>query len=249
MEVINSSCWHVAGSVEGKSTDFLVDSGSTYTIVDFKFFKNVHNGNMDELEPIDLTLKSLSGEHLKVHGQINLNLTVGTIVCNFPVKIVSLGDNSTILGLDFMEQFSCILYMGKGTMKMGPHDVILHRKGDTRCARIQLVQNTYIPPKSELIIQGSYKSAHWASQRKYGLIEPTQQGAAKSGLMVAKSLVNMNGNNIPIRIANFGSKGVKLNKSTTLGIVHPINTISDLRNLKMLNQYVGWMTQYRVILW
>ena len=44
VEVISASCWFVRGALEGVVSDFLVDSGSTYTIVDIGFFRTLPDG-------------------------------------------------------------------------------------------------------------------------------------------------------------------------------------------------------------
>ena len=209
------------------NTDFLVDSGSTYTIIDYELYKALPKQNVSKLEELDLILKSANGESLKVHGQVSLKLTVGTKECIFPVKVVALGDRSTILGLDFMEEFDCVLYMGKGTLRMGKHHVVLHRKGDTRCARIQVAQNMYIPPHSEMIISGHVKPNQWAPERKFGLVEPTASVTENTGVLVAKSLVSMSNKDIPVRLANFTDETIKLRRGSTIGIVHPVNSVSN----------------------
>ena len=44
---------------------------------------------------------------------------------------------------------------------MGVHKVNLHRKGDTRCARIQVTETSCIPPDHEVIITGKFEGPRW----------------------------------------------------------------------------------------
>ena len=60
-----------------------------------------------------------------------------------------------------MEENDCILHMGRGYMRMGVHKVNLHRKGDTRCARIQVTETSCIPPDHEVIITGKFEGPRW----------------------------------------------------------------------------------------
>ena len=43
VELISSSCWNIHGEfeVDGIDTEFLVDTGSTYTILDMGFYKDI----------------------------------------------------------------------------------------------------------------------------------------------------------------------------------------------------------------
>ena len=92
----------------------------------------------------------------------------------FPVKVVPLGDKSTILGSDFMEYYDCTLRLKKGVLSIGDTELQLFRIGRSRCARVQLAQRMVIPPKSEMILPGQYHKSQWDSDLKFASLEPTQ---------------------------------------------------------------------------
>ena len=138
VEVISASCWYVRGALEGVVSDFLVNSGSTYTIVDMESFQGLPDCVKSRLVECDVSIRSASGELLKVFGEITLSLELGSKVFETCVKFLALGDKTNLLGSDFMEQNDCILHIGQGYMRMGVHKVNLHCKGDTQCACIQV---------------------------------------------------------------------------------------------------------------
>ena len=53
---------------------------------------------------------------MNVCGQTNLDFEVQGHKFRMPVKVVSLVDKSTILGLDFMEDQECMFNVAKGIM-------------------------------------------------------------------------------------------------------------------------------------
>ena len=121
----------------GVKTEFLVDTGSTYTIVDSLFYDSIPESKWLPLEKVNLILKNANGEVMNVLGQTCMELEVQGQCLNVPVKVVSLGDKITIWGLDFMEEQECIFNVAKGTMKFNGHIITMHKRGTTRCARIQ----------------------------------------------------------------------------------------------------------------
>ena len=99
-ELISSSCcWHIHGEVEGIDTELLIDTGSTYTILDIDFYKDIEPQNSKPLEEVNLSLRSASGNLLKIYGQTVVNITIVNRSFETLVKVVDLGDKTTTLGL------------------------------------------------------------------------------------------------------------------------------------------------------
>ena len=222
IETINSSC---------NETEFLVDTGSTYTIVDSLFYDSLND--KPSLEKINLILKNANGEVMNVCEQTNLDFEVQGHKFRMPVKVVSLGDKSTIWGLDFMEDQECMFNVAKGTMKFNDKLITLHKKGSTRCARIQAQQNFCVPPQHEMIISGHVKSNHWVSGWTTGLVEPL---VSVTGLAAAKYLVKVGDNAIPIRVANFGLDPIKISKNSVVAMLEPVTEVKHFDNDKSLFQ-------------
>ena len=207
---------------DGGQTEFLVDTGSTYTIVDSLFYDSIPESKRPPLEKVNLILKNANDEVMNVLGQTCMELEVQGQCLNVPVNVVSLGDKSKILGLDFMEEQECIFNVAKGTMKFNGHIITIHKKGSKRYARIQARETIFVPAKHKMIINGTVKSNHWVSNFNIGLIEPKNRLTDNTGLLVAKSLVRVEHNTVPIRVANFGLDPIKVNKGSTVALLEPI---------------------------
>jgi hypothetical protein len=226
IETINSSCWYTNASINGINTDILIDTGSTYTIVDIDFYNSIEMSKRLELRKININLRNANGQTLHVHGETELQIEIGKEIFNFPVKVVSLGDKSTILGLDFMEEYDCILYMSKGILKLRKYSIKLHRINDTRCARVQVTENVIIPPRHEMVISGKVSANHWVSFRNIGLVESIKSVHDNMGILIGKTLVSTNNSELPVRVANVSNDPIIIQKGSTIGILHPVNEVT-----------------------
>ena len=150
VELISSSCWHIHGEAEGIDTEFLVDAGSTYTILDIGFYKDINSENSKLLEEVNLSLRSASGNLLKVYGQTVANITIGNRSFETLVNVADLGDKTTILGLDFMTMYNCILNMGQGFMRIEGHKVRLEQKNGAKCTYIKVAKEFCLLPNHEM---------------------------------------------------------------------------------------------------
>ena len=225
MEVISSTCWYIPGSVQGVTTDFLIDSGSTYTIIDEELYYAIPDHQRSPLEQISLILRSANGETLNVCGQAKVSIELGreTFVCS--VKVVTLGDKSAILGLDFMDEEDCVLHIAKGIIQINSKSIrlSLHKQTDSKCARIQLIEKICIPPMNEMIVPGKINQRHRNFDEAIGSIEPTGTICDATGLLVARTLVSTANNDVPIRLANTSSEPIVLQKGHTIALLHPVD--------------------------
>ncbi len=234
--MISATCWYLPGKIGEMDVDFLVDSGSTYTIVDIGLFQSIPQACRPELEFTDLRLRSANGEILKVHGKTVMNLQIGGKTFEVPVKVVSLGEKDVILGLDFMSYHDCVLYLSHGILQVGSKSlrVKLHKQSDNLCARIQVSENVNIPPLHEMIVCGKISNRRKTFQSEIGTVEELDTLSAATGLQVARALVDAKQENVPVRIANFTTDVVKLNKGQTVALLQPVDKeqIKEVENLK-----------------
>ena len=75
-----------------------------------------------------------------------------------------------------------------------------------KCCRVALVENVSVPPESEIIVLG--KPLDKLDRSRVRLIEPTLKFVKKTGLMVAKVLVDPKNGNRPLRLANMSKEPI-----------------------------------------
>ena len=229
--MVHSSCWYLPVAIGGVETEILIDSGSTYNIIDYQLYQKIVQSNTIPLNESNIVLKSANGQILKVHGEIVIDMEISNEIFQCDVKVVSLGDMNAILGLDFIEKYDCTLRLKQGKMKIETRnlEIPLQRNSEERCARIQAAESIEIIPETEMIVNGHVNWKKWESQNSYASIEPSRMLTPKTGLMVARSVVEANRTGtVPVRIANFSDKVIRLNKGETLGVLDPVTQISEM---------------------
>ena len=198
----------------------IVDSGSSYTLVDMGVYESIPQELRPELEETDLRLRSANGQILKVHGKTVIKLLIGNKVFESPVKVVSLGDIDVILGLDFMSDHDCVLYLSKGILQVGSKSlrIKLHKQSDMLCARIQIVENVNIPPLQEMLVCGKISDRYKKFDSELGAIEQLESLPKTTGLQVAGALIDAKQENVPVKIVivdRYSSKTKQRTNSST----------------------------------
>ena len=227
MGLISSSCWYARGAVEGNSTEFLIDTGSTYTILDIRFFRDIESKIDNPLTSANVSLRGASGNLLKVFGQVVVTLNIGGRSFEMEVKVVDIGDKSTILGLDFMSNFDCVLNMKQGFMRIEGQKVKLARKNETKCVYIKATNEFCIPPNHEMIVQGKFDRAHWNPKLGIGLVDPIKSASTRTGILVAKSIVDTQKHIIPVRVANFSEEMLVVHQNSKLALLQPVTSVKN----------------------
>ena len=86
----------------------LVDSGSSITIVQFKFFTHLTKLLGGVVNPTSISVRSVNGNSLTVHGSAVMQFKLGELVVSHKVILADIVPD-VILGLDFLRQHACII--------------------------------------------------------------------------------------------------------------------------------------------
>ena len=200
VELISSSCWHIRGQVEGS-----------------------------KLEQVNLSLRSANGNLLNVYGQTVVNIIIGNRSFKTLVKVVELGDKTTILGLDFMTTYNCILNMGQGFMRIEGHKVRLEHKNGAKCTYIKVAKEFCVPPNHEMIVQGTFDQGYRNTNCEIGFVEPIKSVTTRTGLLIAKGVVNNRVSDILVRVANFTDDQLFMNKGSKLALLQPVTSLKEFK--------------------
>ncbi len=71
----NINCWHVPLTCAGRTTEFLIDTGSTRSIITLKYYKDIPNAPV--LTPTTWRLTDAQEKDLPIVGQCHLLVTIG----------------------------------------------------------------------------------------------------------------------------------------------------------------------------
>ena len=128
LNIRKQSGWHLPVEINEQEITFLVDSGASCTMIDASIYQNLTKSIPLQLSPIADTFVLADGSQLEVLGEVVLEGRIGDQWYPMTLVVAEFGDNTAILGLDFMEDQDVILRLSLGKMMIGNETVVLHRE-------------------------------------------------------------------------------------------------------------------------
>ncbi|XP_053376966.1 uncharacterized protein LOC128547795 [Mercenaria mercenaria] len=174
----------------------LADTGSNVTILRRELYENMAPLAKPNLIPINMSLTTATGDTAPFHGMIRAEIFIGSQSFDHMVYLADIKSDS-ILGMDFFKSHKCQIDVSRKSLKLNEEEIpCYHRdvsESFTSC-RIQIKENTVIPPETEVIVLG--KPTGVVSET-IGIVEPNINFIEKSGLLVAKALVDIRKGDFP----------------------------------------------------
>ena len=200
----------------------LVDTGSNVSILRKDLYDKLPLTEKPEVIPINMTLTTATGDTAPFYGKICANFSVGSQNFNQTLFLADIKSDG-ILGMDFFKSNQCRIDVGRNSVNLNGEDICCFHHDEnaplTVC-RIQVKQNTVIPPETETILIGKPVEV---INGTIGIVEPNKQFSERSGLLIAKSLIDVENGNIPIRVANLDTKPCKVYKNTVVAFYEAVS--------------------------
>ena len=209
--------FYVKGCVRTVTLSFLVDTGTTDTIISEEVFYKMPKESRPELEQDGIRVVQADGTVMKTRGVAHLDLKIGRTTCPIRAVIANVKAEG-ILGMDF-------LTITGGTLNFRTCELVLHgehircttRYGTVIQTRVLVRDTTTIPPGHEAIIQGTVMRDEWTVG--LGMLEPVPGGGEleQKGLILARSVVKAREGVLPLRVLNIGTKECTVHRGTMAG--------------------------------
>ena len=123
-------------------------------MIDVSVYQDLTKSIPLQLSPIADTFVLADGSQLRVLGEIVLEGRIGDQWYPMTLVVAEFGDNTAILGLDFMEDHDVILRLSLGKMMIGSETIVLHRENAEKgCYRISLGNTLTIPARSCKVVE------------------------------------------------------------------------------------------------
>ena len=146
--------WHVPVEINEQKITFLVDCGASCTMIDVSKYQKLKTSIPLQLSPITDIFVLADGSQLGILGEIVLEGRIGDQWYPMTLVVAEFGDNTAILGLDFMEDHDIILRLSLDKMMIGSETVILYREiAEKGCYRISLGNTLTIPARSCKVVE------------------------------------------------------------------------------------------------
>ena len=205
-------------------------------MIDVSVYQDLTKSIPLQLSPID-TFVLADGSHLTVLGEIVLEGGIGDQWYPMTLVVAEFGDNTAILGLDFMEDHDVILRLSLGKMMIGSETVVLHRENAEKgCYRISLGNTLTIPARSCKVVEVEVDIGKSASSgeaprvcleaARVCLVECLPTLADMNGIVMGSQLVELTQDKVLINLINVHDTPVSMNKGKTLGAIQPVQAVS-----------------------
>ena len=174
------------------------------------------------LKPVDSRMVAANGEDVTTIGMANFTLSFSGKQFHLPAIIANI-NTEVVLGLDFMQKFSCNLNVKDCTLNTESMVINCFMKGKIGCYRIAAAETISIPSNNEIVVPGNI-SEKGICQEKVGIIEPsehlTERKMVLSGRVLAKA-------NVPVRLMNPTNNPVVIRKGTVIGMFEPVDDLME----------------------
>ena len=111
----------MAGTVNDCGVGFIIDSGSTITVLATRIFDKIPANNKPKLNAKIQPVLLADGSPVKTAGSCTVDICFVNVEVQHEVLIADI-DPEALLGSDFMSQHQCVLDYGKG---------VIHLKGES----------------------------------------------------------------------------------------------------------------------
>ena len=208
--------------MHGVGITALVDSGATATMISDTVYNKLPLHKRPLLNPVESRMVAANGEDVSTLGFADFTFSFNGKQFSLPVIVANINAEA-VLGLDFMQKFSCSLNAKDCTLTMDDIMINCFMKGKMGCYRITAAETVSIPSNNEILIPGSI-SEKGIHLEQMGIIEPHEQLIERKSVLGGRVLVKA-AEHVPVRLMNATNKPVVIKKGTILGTFEPVDEI------------------------
>lgn len=221
---------YVTTTVQDEEVEFLIDTGANITILSEDFVHLLKPEQILCIKEIDKYFMTATGEESPFLGKAMVNIQIGGQRFEHEIWIANI-KNEGIMGADFLEKNHCDILFSERILKINGEKVdcfTVNQSDSLQCYRIRISETTGIPPLSESVIPG-----HCNREVKLNtpaVLRPTENFSEKCDLLMAKELVNLENDVIPLRVMNITDRPQVLYKDSLVCMCEPVSEIMDFLN-------------------
>ncbi|CAG2224644.1 unnamed protein product [Mytilus edulis] len=210
------------GDIEAK---FVVDTGATLTLVSSKLYDMLTPLDKSYLREVKTTVRSVCGNKLELRGKGRFNLHFGPNMLQSEAVVTDLQVDG-ILGLDFMKRHNCLIDVKNGHFCIGDFKVDLCFQGSIGCYRVVASEAVVIPPRSEIVINGTVCLAEGQKLPADNALLEANEHAGKDYILTARTLVR-SGEKVPVRLMNTELDPKTIYPGTTIAQMSGVEQVLD----------------------
>ena len=211
---------YIKGSVQNYEIVYTVDTGASITLLSKNIFDSIPEHDKPKLHPRKPKLRDAAGNTITCYGNATFELLLGALPLKKKLIVAEITDD-VLLGSDIIlgdEAGPADLLFSKHLMIFRGIDIPIEVGGyPAGVRRVTLADNYRIAPMTELIADVFIEQGKLGSGENF-ITEPNQELAAKYGITMASSLVNINKQvTQKVRLMNPFPTEVTLRQDTVIG--------------------------------
>ena len=199
-----------------------MDTGSNISIVRPDMLRGV---SQELIHPVNSCLRTVTGERAPIHGKGRLRLRIGSLEVPQELWVADINDEC-ILGLDFLQANGCQVNLRDQALIIGDEEVPLQKSTTSPgrpCCRVKLVEKVHLAPLSESVVP--VRVDQGGANYRVGLLEQDEALTPFDGLLVGRTLVDLESDRIPLRMMNLSHQRITLPKGTEVAHCDVISAI------------------------
>lgn len=207
----------VSVSINNTKTSALCDTGASISCLSESFFNKAFLDKKPKISESKIkTIVGVGGTHHAVSGEVNLDISFGTVTLASKFYVIKDLHHSVILGIDFMEKHKVSLDIA--SKKFIIHDFLKVCSLSTNTGYARTVRSTKILPQAEVNIPVKISRVRTGSNV---LLEPLVSLTHKH-ILGAKCLVHVENGKAALRVVNPTNKIVYLKSNKILATVSEV---------------------------
>lgn len=223
--------FHLPATINNYKTQFLFDTGASYTILDKRIFDAIPKMNKPQLRATEGKLFGASGDFLTIYGSFDAEVNIANtgIVLFRDCVVADLYYKGAIFGLREMLQLGTILDLKQGTMEFNGHTVALHFNEEDYPTTAVSDDDYSIPAAHSMFV-----NVHCTAlpddvpPKGHKVFSPTNNFTLPSGVFAPYTLVEANSTCFPVYVTNVTDKKYDIPKGTLLGILSLADSVTPL---------------------
>lgn len=211
--------------------DFLIDTGSSVSVVNTTIFDSLYKKQLVSIEETNGSFQTVSGEEVSIKGLASIIIKVGKH--RFPFRfIIADITQSGILGVDFLKKYNSVVDINRQQVRLGKWWYNCHtEKTVSQCCHLILQQSVTLPPDKEYVVPVQIRLK--GNVFPYGLAESSSELVnLDKGVLVGRTLINpCQGNVTSLSMLNLSGTVQTLPMGARVATLSPVkvhnNGLSD----------------------
>ena len=230
-KVETSNGLYVSIKVFDISTEALLDTGSSVSVLCPELLDKISDSNRPVVSPSTRCLRMANGDMSLPRGNAVFDMTIEGTNLSHKMTIADI-EVPVILGYDFLYEHDCSISVKDNCLRLGDKNIKCHLQSQSvnTVFKICLEESITVPSGMEMMVKGKISDEHGYLLHASELVVESKTGSAlaKQGILVAKTLVNPSNGFIPLRLINLNSQPQALYVNTVAATAEPVVSVTSI---------------------